>query len=315
MQLKPIIPFEPVATDIIPRGENWIAQVKWDGVRVLTYYDGHEIKLYNRRINERTYHYPELLKITSYCRANSAILDGEIIALGSNGKPSFYEIMRRDALRRMERVKDVQKQVHITYMIFDMVYYNGHWLNQHSLHERIEILSDTIIPGEHVQLVTSERDSEALFQVVKQQHMEGIVIKDLSSKYYINAKNDRWQKKKHFRDLVAAVGGVTLRDGIVNAVLLGLHDEKGQLRYVGHAGTGKLKHREWKKLTERVKPLMTKERPFVNRPERIKDVIWLKPEITAKIQFAEWTLEKVMRQPSIQAFVDIPPEECMLLDE
>lgn len=310
MQLKPIIPFEPINTDIIPNGEEWIAQIKWDGIRLLTYYDGHDVRLYNRKINERTSHYPELIKINSYCTANSVILDGEIIALGSDGKPSFRQIMRRDAIRRIDRLKDVQKHVQITYMIFDVVYCNGQWLNQHSLQERSEILSNIIIPGEHVQLVSSHHDAESLFHVIKQQQMEGIVIKDLNSGYYINAKNDRWQKKKFYRDLVAVVGGVTLRDGIVNSVLLGLYDKKGQLFYVGHAGTGKLKKADWKKLTDRIKSLMINERPFVNKPERIKDTVWLIPEITLKIQFAEWTEDHVLRQPSIQAFVDIPPHEC-----
>lgn len=310
MRLQPIIPFEPKDVDKIPYGDQWIAQVKWDGVRVLTYYDGEEVRLFNRRLNERTLHYPELSTIKSYCTANSVILDGEIISLGSNGKPSFHEVMRRDAIRRMDRVKEVQKYVPITYMIFDVVYSNGQWLNKRSLKQRIDILSNIIIPGDHVQLVPSHHDAETLFDVIEQQEMEGILIKDLSSKYYINGKNDRWQKKKNYRDITSVLGGVTLRNGIVNAVLLGLYDENGQLWYVGHAGTGKLTQADWRSLTERVHPLVTKERPFVNKPERLKDAIWLIPEITAKIQFAEWTTGHILRQPSIQAFVDTPANEC-----
>ncbi|MDK2823485.1 MAG: bifunctional non-ous end joining protein LigD [Clostridia bacterium] len=315
MQLKPIIPFEPVSTDTIPSGENWIAQIKWDGVRVLTYYDGHNVKLYNRKINERTDHYPELTKIKSYCKANSVILDGEIIALDSDGRPSFNEIMRRDAIKQMERVKDIRKKVKITYMVFDVVYCNGNWLDEWSLKERNELLTNILIPGEYVQLVSTHHDAITLFNVIKQYQMEGILIKDLNSRYYINGKNDRWQKKKFYRDLVAVVGGVTLRGRIVNALLLGLYDKKGQLWYIGHAGTGKLKHSDWKKLTERVKPLVTNQRPFINKPQRINKAIWLRPELTAKIQFAEWTKGKVLRQPSIQAFVELSPEECIFIEE
>lgn len=312
MRLAPIIPFEPIATETMPEGEEWVAQIKWDGVRVLTYFDGEEIKLFNRRINERTNHYPELTEIESYCSATSVILDGEIIALGENGKPSFHEVMRRDGLRRMERVKEVQKNVPITYMIFDVLYYNGQWIHHRSLEDRIEILGNIIRPQEYAQLVTVHRDAVTLFEVIRQQGMEGIIVKDLLSSYTFDGKDKRWQKKKNFRDLIAVVGGITLRQGIVNALLLGAHDSAGKLWYIGHAGTGKLTKEEWRELTSLVQPLIQEERPFANRPERMKDAIWLQPKITVKIKFMEWTEGYSLRQPSIQGFVDIPPEEARL---
>ncbi|MEW9669805.1 DNA ligase [Ammoniphilus sp. 3BR4] len=312
MRLAPIIPFEPIATETMPEGEEWVAQIKWDGVRVLTYFDGEEIKLFNRRINERTNHYPELTKIESYCSATSVILDGEIIALGENGKPSFHEVMRRDGLRRMERVKEVQKNVAITYMIFDVLYYNGQWIHHRSLEDRIEILGNIIRPQEYAQLVTVHRDADTLFEVIRQQGMEGIIVKDLLSSYTFDGKDKRWQKKKNFRDLIAVVGGITLRQGIVNALMLGAYDSAGKLWYIGHAGTGKLTKEEWRELTSLVQPLIQEERPFANRPERMKDAIWLQPKITVKIKFMEWTEGYSLRQPNIQGFVDIPPEEARL---
>jgi bifunctional non-homologous end joining protein LigD len=313
LEIKPIIPFEPITSDIIPTGENWIAQIKWDGVRVLTYYDGHNLKLFNRKKNERTFHYPELQDIKSFCNASSVIFDGEIIALGADGKPSFHEIMRRDGIRRLERVKQVQKYVPITYMIFDVLYVDGNWINQWSLKERLEVLSNIIIPSEHVQLVSSNshNDIKTLFDVIEKQEMEGILIKDLKSKYIINGKNDNWQKKKNYRDLVAVVAGVTFRQGNANAILLGLYDQKGRLWYIGHAGTGKLKSSDWRKLTEKVRPLIINEMPFTNSPERLKNAVWIRPEITVKIKYIEWTGGRAVRQPSIQAFVDVSPEECV----
>lgn len=70
MDLKPVVPFEPKSTEIIPIGKNWIGRVKWDGVRVLTYYDGLKVKLFNRKLNERTSQFFELVNIKSYCSAN-----------------------------------------------------------------------------------------------------------------------------------------------------------------------------------------------------------------------------------------------------
>ncbi|PWA12672.1 DNA ligase [Pueribacillus theae] len=311
MQFQPIIPFEPIKTEDIPTGENWIFQVKWDGVRLLTYYDGKDVQLFNRKKNERTFHYPELTDIRSFCKADSVILDGEVIALGIDGKPSFHEVMRRDGIRRLERVSHLRNSVPVTYMIFDIIFYNGEWMNDFRLEERLKLLSDLIIPGNAVQLVPSFGNGQLLYQAIEQQELEGMVIKDLNSKYVINGKNASWQKKKNYNDLIAVVAGVTFRSGIVNSLLLGLYDQKGRLWYIGHAGSGKMKSTEWRQLTEKINHLKTNNNPFFNNPARIKEAVWIKPKLTVKVHFLEWTEGHELRQPVIQAFVNVPPSKCV----
>ncbi|GIM48143.1 DNA ligase [Collibacillus ludicampi] len=310
--MKPIIPMEPVSSEIIPNGENWIAQIKWDGVRVLTYFDGREVRLYNRKLNERTMHFPEILDVRSYCQADSVILDGEIIALGSDGKPSFHEVMRRDGIRQLEKVKRMQKVVPVTYMIFDIIYKDGDWLNRLPLHERSEILSKIIRSHPHVQLVSSHDHGKELFDVMRQHGMEGIVAKRADSPYVIGEKKDLWLKIKNYRDLHAVIGGFTLSGGVVNSVLLGLYDDEENLWYIGHTGTGKISREEWRALTEILKPLVVKERPFVNKPERYSDAFWVQPVITVKIKYSEWKEGRSLRQPSIQGFIEVPVRECKI---
>ncbi|MDT3699227.1 MAG: RNA ligase family protein [Thermincola sp.] len=312
MDLKPIIPFEPVKVNKIPVGDNWVAQVKWDGVRILTYFDGREVRLFNRKLNERTLQFPELVDIKRYCAASSIVLDGEVIAL-QEGKPSFQTVMKRDGVRQPDKITRAMKDTPVIYMIFDILFYNGRWVYDLSLRQRQEILTESIEPYNDIQLVENFDDAQGLFDVVSAQGLEGIVCKDLASKYGIKAKDRRWQKLKNYLDLVAVVGGVTFRGNIVNALLLGLYDQAGRFWYIGHAGTGRLTMSEWRHLTEGIKPLITTERPFANKPERIKTAIWLKPSITVKIKFVEWTSRQTLRQPSIQAFVDMPPEDCRLL--
>ncbi|OUQ88001.1 DNA ligase [Brevibacillus brevis] len=310
--MNPIIPMEPISCEVIPQGDDWMAQVKWDGVRILTYFDGQGTRLYNRRINERTHQYPELAEIQTYCNARSVILDGEVIALGADGKPSFHEVMRRDGIRRLEKVSQAQKAVPITYMIFDVLFTNNEWINDLTLRERLNLLSEIIIPNDHVQLVTGHDDGNAMYEVIKQHGMEGIVVKNLNSKYVIGGKEKQWQKKKYYRDTIAVVGGVTLRDNVVNSLLLGLYDPQGRLFYIGHAGTGKLTRNDWMALTEKIVPLIQNDRPFVNTPARFKGAVWLRPSVTVKVQFAQWTEGYTLRQPSIQAVVDIPVDYCVL---
>jgi bifunctional non-homologous end joining protein LigD len=309
-----IFPFEPVISEEIPQDDHWRYEIKWDGTRILTYHNQEGTKLFNRKQNERTHNYPELLQVGSYCEADSVILDGEVIALAENGKPSFHEVMRRDLIQRLERVGEVQRIVHITYMLFDIVYYNGEWVNNLALSERIELLHKIISPSENVQLVASHDDGDSLFQVIQQQGMEGIVCKDLRSSYSLGGKDDRWKKVKNYGDIIAVIGGFTLNGGFVNAVLLGQYDNEGKLWYIGHTGTGKLTKAEWRDLTDVLRPLMVKNHPFAKKPERHKDAFWVKPILTAKVQYSEWRWQegRALRQPSIQSFVNTPPEECKL---
>lgn len=309
MKLTPIEPFEPVRSEQVPTGEDWIAQVKWDGVRMLVYCDGSEVRLINRRLHDRTRQYPELAEPASWCKANSFVLDGEVIAL-RDGLPSFYAVMKRDSLRSESAIRLTASRLPVTYMIFDLLYLNGEWITGKPLHERQALLGDVVRPQEHVQLVDSVPDGESLLAVMKQYGIEGIVCKRLGSIYAPGGKDARWQKVKLFRDLVASVGGVTLRGNTVNSLMLGLYTEDDRFLYIGHAGTGKLGQADWRVLTERLMPLRVERRPFANVPQREKDAIWVKPEVAVKVKFLEWTPQGTMRHPSIQAIVDVPAELC-----
>lgn len=310
MDLKKIIPFEPISSKSIPQGDEWIYETKWDGTRILTYYDGIKVCLYNRKQNERTNHYPELVNIATYCSASSFILDGEVIALNEEGHPSFHNVMKRDAIRKIEKIAILQQKIPIFYCIFDIIYLNGKWVHELPLRERKERLKEVIIPSKTVRLTPHTEDGEALFQAIKERNMEGIVAKNMNSKYEFNQKNESWQKIKNFHDIIAVVGGVAFRGKVVNALLLGLYDNEGNLHYVGHAGTGKLTNDDWHTITSYVSKLSTNTRPFVNEPVRKGEHTWLEPTLTVKIQYIEWEKGHAIRQPSIQAFVDIPPEQC-----
>ncbi|MDR7319687.1 bifunctional non-homologous end joining protein LigD [Brevibacillus nitrificans] len=218
--------------------------------------------------------------------------------------------MKRDRIRKKQSIPLAVNRTPVTYMFFDVLFHNGSWVTDKPLRERQEILEQIITPLPNVQVVQNFHDAHGLYEVMKQHQMEGIVCKDLSSPYLVKGKDKRWQKKKIFHDLLAVVGGVTLRDGIANAVLLGLYDESGNFIYIGHAGGGKLTNQDWRALTQTIQPLMTTSRPFHNQPERVKDAIWVKPQLIMKIQFMEWTAGFTMRHPSIQAIVDGALADC-----
>ncbi|MCF2716961.1 ATP-dependent DNA ligase [Paenibacillus sp. 203] len=314
-ELKPVIPFEPELSEKVPVDATglWRYEIKWDGTRILTYHDQGSTRLFNRKQHERTLLYPELALFPSYCKADSVILDGEMIALGADGKPSFHEIMRRDLIRRTDRIQSAYEAVPATYMLFDIVYLNGEWVHLKPLQERLELLHQIIIPNERIQLAPAHPDGQALFQVMCSQGMEGIVCKKLDSPYTLGGKDGRWVKVKNYGDIIAVIGGYTLNGGIINAVLLGQYDKQGMLRYIGHVGTGKLTREDWRQLTERLLPHTISERPFSNRPDRHQDAFWVQPMFTAKVQYSEWRWQegRTLRQPSIQAFVNQGLDQCI----
>lgn len=312
MKIKPVTPFEPIRSEMIPTGPDWITQVKWDGVRMLTYYDGSGTRLINRKGNDRSKQYPEFMDVPSYCHANSVILDGEMIAL-SEDKPSFHEIMRRDSLRREQEIRFAVKQIPAIHMIFDVLYYNGDWVIGNTLAERQQLLQNIIIPSAQLQLVPSYAEGERLYSVMKERGWEGVVSKRLDSTYALGGKDGRWQKLKLGYDLYAVIGGVTYRDGVMNALLLGLYEENGRFVYIGHTGSGKLNQEAWRSLVQQISALAAKERPFHNIPQRIKGAVWVQPLLTVKVQFMEWTPGGTMRHPVLQGTADVPPESCTMM--
>lgn len=314
MKITPVVPFEPIRVFEFPQGEPWIAQVKWDGVRMLAYIEHGQVRLMNRRGNERSLQYPEFMDPSAYCRADSAILDGEMIAI-AGGKPSFQEVMKRDSLRRQQEITFAVQRIPVVYMIFDILYCNGQWVTDQPLAQRQQLLQDYVLPSGLVQIVPNVDDASRLFSVMKERGWEGIVCKQLDSSYAIGGKDDRWRKMKLAYDLYAVIGGVTYRDEMVNAVLLGLYDSQGRFIYIGNAGTGKWKGGDLTRITEEARRLAVPQRPFAEFPGRVKGAVWLKPELTVKLQFAEWTSHGTMRQPVLQGWADVPPEACILTQQ
>lgn len=311
MKLNPVIPFEPILTDKTLQGDNWISQIKWDGVRMLAYFDGTETRLVNRRLNDRTQQYPEFLMPDQYCSASSFILDGELIAFDEK-KPSFHEIMKRDRLRKQQNIASAVAEVPVTYMVFDLLYLNGSWVTSESLRERQALLNQIIKPNDKVQLVKNFPGGDALFDLMKVHGMEGIVTKNLDSSYAIDGKDARWQKRKLNQDLYAAIGGVTYRGDTVNALLLGVYAQDS-LIYIGHSGTGRLTGAQWKELTQKVEPFIVPRSPFANVPERHEEATWVQPRFVVKVQFLEWTPGKTMRHSSIQSMMEsMVPTECTI---
>ena len=309
--MDPIKPFEPISTDVLPSGEEWIFQVKWDGVRMLLYKQENKVELVNRNLNNRTMQYPELTDLNTYCSAESVILDGEIIAM-QDGKPSFHEVMKRDRMRRSQLIELAINDRPIIFMIFDILYLDGKWVIEEQLSERQKLLSSIIKPVEFVQIVENFTDGEALFKAIQLQGLEGVVAKDLHKSYSLNGKDGRWQKKKSYKDLMAVVGGFLMRGSELKSLALGLYDASGKFSYIGRVGKGRYKYDEWKVIKQFLEKAIQSETPFNTKIENYKTYQWVQPIYTVKVTFLEWTETMTLRQPLLESFVEYDPQKCRM---
>jgi len=305
--IKPLKPFEPLTTVEIPTEENWIGQVKWDGTRILVYSNENQVKIYNRNLNERSKQYPELLIPEVYSKTKNFIIDGEIIAL-KNGVPSFYEVMKRDKIRNIEKNKEVLESIPIAYMVFDILSIDDKWITNLPLSERQKILREMIIPNSYINVVENFSDTQALYDACVENELEGAVFKDLNSPYTISGKDGRWLKKKKNQDIIAVIGGVTIKNSLVKSLHIGLFNDQNQLIYIGSVGSGKITKEDWLHFTVDIDPIIRENSPFENFD--VKDSVWIDPFFTVKVHFLEWIDGKKLRHPIIEAFVSINPEKC-----
>jgi bifunctional non-homologous end joining protein LigD len=300
-------------------GQDWLYELKWDGYRAISFLDGGSVRLVSRNQNDMTAAYPELGSITDSVKARSAILDGEIVALDEQGRPSFSLMQQRTGVgeggRRIRRTRD---DIPVAYYVFDLLYLDGHNLMDAKLEQRKNLLaailaqSDTVHYSDHY-----IGNGKALFEAATLRELEGIVAKRRSSPY-VQKRSSDWLKIKIVKQQECVIGGYTDPRGSrenFGSVVLGLFDDQGRLIPVGQAGsgfTGESHAAMWKRLHA----LETNRNPFFGKVESPRQVHYVKPELVAEIKFTEWTHERQsggikMRAPVFQGLrFDKKPEEC-----
>jgi len=314
MQLfEPFRPMEPKLDESqrIFTNPNYIYQVKWDGVRGIVHSSPGKVKIFNKKMRDKTLQYPELQVLGNL--DYDLILDGELVVLRS-GVPNFSEIIRRDFASERMKIKTLASSLPITYCIFDIIYWNGQKLNNISWGQRQKFLlkvKEDLASFKNMHFTESFEKGRELFEVVKANELEGIVAKDINSFYEIGQKTGKWVKIKYRRQKHCAVCGYTLKNLRPSALLLGLYNENGELVYVGRAGSG-LTGEIFNQLVLLSKDMIVEKPPVVNPPRENLKYVWLEPRLSVLVEYAEWTEEMSLRSPVVKGFTKISPKECFL---
>ncbi|HEY8001103.1 MAG TPA: non-homologous end-joining DNA ligase [Solirubrobacterales bacterium] len=313
----------------LPTGDGWAYEIKWDGIRALTYVEPEGLRIAARRGADHTPRYPELAAIVDALQGREAILDGEIVAFDESGRPSFQLLQRRMGLSNEATIRIRASETPATYVAFDLLWLDGRSLLAEPYLARRELLTGLGFDGPNWQAPAHHLgDGERLWDAIREQGLEGVVAKRIDSPYRPGQRSGEWLKIRYRRGQELVIGGWMpgegSRGGRVGSLLVGYWDATPEeaerlgrpqrLVYAGGVGTG-FTQEMLDRLTELLKPLERADSPFelgedpvVKYAQRARDrgagPVWVEPRLVAEVEFTEWTREGTLRQSAFKGLRD-----------
>jgi bifunctional non-homologous end joining protein LigD len=299
-----IAPMLAAAGPLPARDEGWAYEIKWDGIRALVYSDGGRVRALSRTDKDITARYPELREAGERLGARPAVLDGELIAVGPDGRPSFGRLQQRMNLSGRAEIARRAREVPVSYVVFDVLHLDGQPLLGLSYAERRQRLESLGLAGGSLATGDSFRDVSGadVLAAAHERGLEGIIAKRLDSPYRPGRRSGEWVKVKNFRTQEVVIGGWTegngQRSASFGALLLGIPGVDG-LRYVGKVGTG-FGEQARRELLRSLRPLARKTSPFSAKlsPSETAVAHFVRPVILGEVRYGEWTPEGHLRHPS-----------------
>ena len=303
--------------DEIPESDDWLYEIKWDGVRAFAFLDGSSVRLTGRKGTSIDAQYPEVTAaLEQAVNARSAILDGEIAALDEKGRPSFEKMQGRIANAEPSAVALLMKSRPVMFFPFDLLYLDGYDLRGTPLAERKRMLALILKPHNTIRYSQHfDSGGRQLFAAAKAQGLEGIVAKRRSS-HYTGTRSKDWLKFKATNEQEFILCGFTEgnRD-FFRALILGcwkVVDGKPVLHYCGTVGTG-FDQKMMRLLHEKLTPLIVEKAPLKLPSSEAKRAVFAKPELVCTVRYLEWTGDGHLRSPVFVGLRnDVDPSDCWM---
>jgi bifunctional non-homologous end joining protein LigD len=266
-----------------PEAQGWIYEIKFDGYRLLTRIDGDSVTCFTRNGHDWTARLQTLAKAVSEAGISSGWLDGEVVVMNERGLPDFGAL---------QNAFDNASTANIVYFVFDIPYLDGLDLRQVKLTERREILRTVLTRQPHENIRFSEafeHPPQDLLASAGTLGLEGVMGKRADSAY-ASGRSRSWIKLKTQQAQEFVIGGYTAPKGSrrgLGALMLGVHDASGKLRYAGNVGTG-FNDKTLGSLKLQLEKIHGTQNPFTDAPAEARGQ-WVRPELLAEVAFAEWT--------------------------
>ena len=294
----------------------WLFEPKLDGIRAIALVREGAVKLLSRRGLDASRQYPSLAEVLARQPERDMVLDGEIVALDDEARPSFQRLQQRLNLTRAADIRRAEAQVPVLYYVFDLLHLQGHDLRNVPLEQRKALLASVLVPSEQVRLLEHfEEHGEAAYEAAVAHGLEGVVAKHRDSIYESGRRSRNWLKVKAVLSDDFVVAGYTQGQGgraaTFGALVLGEHDDAGQLRYVCNVGSG-FDDRTLADLLRRLQALRTDDSPFLEPPPLKPPPVWVRPDLVAEVKFAQRTHDGALRAPVfLRLREDKPPGQVV----
>ena len=292
------------------KGKGLVYEPKYDGIRALAEMAPKgRARLWSRNGNEKTKQFPSIADALSAAAkrlTKPVVLDGEVVALDERGRPAgFQRLQGRMHLLGAQDVARAEEAQPAAFIVFDILR-DGDDLCRLPLSARRRRLEDLFKrlfarKGTDGILRLSEQvadDATALHARALKEGWEGLIVKEAASTYQPGRRSPAWRKFKLHQEQEFVVGGWTeprQSRQYFGALLLGVQ-EGGQLKYVGHTGTG-FDTKELGRISKLLKARATADSPFSERIKTNEPAHWVKPDLVAQIRFTEWTADAKLRHP------------------
>jgi DNA ligase D-like protein (predicted ligase) len=296
-----IEPMLSESADKPPGGDDYVYEVKWDGIRAMIAVENGQIKIVNRNQRDITAQFPELLNGEKAFRATCGLFDAEIVSLDKTGKPEFKKVINRLMASGETNIQKLSKSNPVYCYIFDCLYLDGRALVNEPMLKRREWMTDAVRVGETPYRVSEiVEDGESLFEAAREHNLEGIMAKKANGKYLPGRRSDLWIKVKVRNTRECCIIGYTKGKGDRGQTFGALHiaeREGEELHYRGKVGTGfdDATIKEILGAMKEVKQLKKIEVIGTLIDEKIST--WLQPELIAEISYSRLTPDKMFREP------------------
>ncbi|HEV2804752.1 MAG TPA: non-homologous end-joining DNA ligase [Chthoniobacterales bacterium] len=302
-------PMKATAVTELPAEGDWIYEIKWDGYRALGLKRGESVRLLSLKEKNLTSDFPGVAEAMSGLAAETAVVDGEIVAVDAQGRPSFQVLQNRKALGAGWSV---------VYYAFDLLQLDGQDLQQLPLHVRKAklktLLAATGLPALRYSAELTGK-AAAVIRTVAAAGLEGVIAKQRDSLYRAGTRVTTWLKLKLNKGQEFVIGGYKPDAGSFQSILVGFYEAK-KLIFAGKVRQG-FNPVGRARLLKELTPWLTKECPFANLPtsrkshfgegitvDEMAELCWLKPKLVAQISFTEWTNQGLLRHATFEGLRD-----------